>query len=136
MDEIKQEDDVKIKDKITVLIAEYNTLRAEEQHRLTVLIQCTTVAVTIMIALASWKISKPDTSGITYLFIFVALLYAVIFFLVDRNVFQESKKIREIERRVNNFAGERLLTWEAEYGWGGAYPRSKKKQRAIDGLDQ
>jgi hypothetical protein len=119
------------KDKIAVLLAEYNTLRAEEQHRLTVLIQCTT----IMVALIGLVVTYPQARGIYVLLGFTLVLYGCVYWLVDLNVFQESKKIRQLERRVNTLANEKLLTWETEYGWGGAWPRSRKALDRIDGLD-
>jgi len=123
------------KDKIAVLLTEYNTLRAEAQHRLTVLIQCSTIAVTILIALAGLAITRPDTEGIYYILLIVVMMYACVFWLVDLNLLEETKRIRELERRVNDIAGERLLIWETDFGWGGAWPRSRKTLRKLDGID-
>jgi hypothetical protein len=122
------------RDKIAVLLAEYNTLRSEEQHRLSVLIQCTAIAITVLSGLVGLRIYRPETQGVYFFMGLTLLFYGVVYLLVDINVFQESKKIRQLERRINALAKTRLLTWEVECGWGGAWPRPRKMRDRIDGI--
>jgi hypothetical protein len=106
------------RDRILVLLAEYNTLRTECQHRLTLLMQWTGIAITVIVGLLGFAISNVQLSGLYYLTGAVFFLYAVLVIVIGINVAQLAKRVRELEKQINDVAGERLLRWETDYAWG------------------
>jgi hypothetical protein len=94
------------KQKITVLLAEYNTLRTE---------------VTVFMAAVGIGFSKafevaPWAPGII-------IVVAVWFFIRtfnwnEGNTRAYTRRLRVIERDINRCCGEKLLMWESEQGWG------------------
>ena len=113
--------------KISILIAEYNSLRSETVTRTGHGFQIAGFSIT---ALSIW--AAEETSGRTWL-----ALTAIIFLLVAsgwftfREIAKANRRIREIELDVNDRAGEDLLVWEnlwdgwATGFWGLASPRSR-----------
>ena len=126
---------------ISALLAEYNTLRTECQHRLTILIQSSLAGIAALSVVIGWRFTSNETGVQLYWASFIVVLYAAVLVLVDLNVRDITKRIRQIERQVNRLnGGKALLVWETKYGWGGAYPRSHKRlekiDRALDALDE
>src|ERR1051325_1318886 len=100
--------------KISILIAEYNSLRSETVTRTGHGFQIAGFSIT---ALSIW--AAEETSGRTWL-----ALTAIIFLLVAsgwftfREIAKANRRIREIELDVNDRAGEDLLIWENLWdGW-------------------
>ena len=115
--------------KISILIAEYNSLRSETVTRTGHGFQIAGFSIT---ALSIW--AAEETSGRTWL-----ALTAIIFLLVAsgwftfREIAKANRRIREIELDVNDRAGEDLLIWENLWDgwatgiWGRASPHSRAK---------
>jgi hypothetical protein len=120
------------RDKILILLAEYNTLRTECQHRLTLFIQSTGIAITVVVGLVGVAITNAQFPALYYLGGGALLLYAVLVALIDINVAQLAKRVVELEGQINGIAGERLLKWETEYGWGRALFPSRYFRRKAD----
>jgi hypothetical protein len=120
------------RDRILILLAEYNTLRIECQHRLTLFIQSTGIALTVVIGLVGVAITNAQLPALYYLGGGALFFYAVLVVLIDINVAQLAKRVRELEGEINKIAGERLLKWETEYGWGRALFPSRYFRRRAD----
>jgi hypothetical protein len=105
------------KDKISVLLAEYSTLRAEAQQRLTLLVQCTAIAITVLVALMGVAITQPQFPSLYYLFGVSLALYLGVVGLIHKNVYDVSTRLCELDEEINDLAGERLLKWETDQGY-------------------
>ena len=111
------EDKFGSKEKVQILLAEYNTLRAEIISR----ISSTYGAVGILIALVTFVLQQPV--GINfYTGLFIAIVGACVCgrFLAH-DCFSAARRVRELEVAINELAGEKLLLWESERG--GFYAR-------------
>jgi hypothetical protein len=103
------------KDKIQILLAEYNTLRNE-------LIARTGYGFQIgaaIAALITWLLQQEFTTGAFLGFIFViggALLFA---WVNVRDWNKAAAEVRDLEDEINNRAGEHLLTHERLSGAAG-----------------
>jgi hypothetical protein len=106
------------KDKIAVLMGEYSSLRAEVHHRLTSLLTFTGTGITVAIALVGAIIAQPTWVALYVLLVVAISLYVGFAVLMDYNVYQITKRIRELEAQINLCAGERLLKWETDHGLG------------------
>jgi hypothetical protein len=112
-----------VKDKITILLAEYNTLRQEVMAARTNVGQGAGVfAAAIMADVAfgfSYGKNNPEVA------IIVAIL-AVFYFgaLVmwnEKGTTSFTRRLREIENEINSLAGERVLVWETIHGSGNMF---------------
>lgn len=110
------EDRLSTKDKVSVSMGEYSSLRAEIHHRLTLLITFTGTGITVAIALAGAIIAKPTWVALYVLLLVAIGLYVGFAVLMDFNIYQVTKRVRDLEAQINLFAGERLLTWETDHG--------------------
>jgi hypothetical protein len=98
------------RDKIDILMKEYDTLRAEILHR-----SNTRFAfVGLFGALATYALFKTDTHTVlTPALIIIAAIF--LFFLwihIGYLIFRCSRRIAEIENQINSLADEQLLVWE------------------------
>src|ERR1051325_5965401 len=115
--------------KISILMAEYNTLRSEAVARTGHAFQIAGFCIT---ALSIW--AAEETSGKTWLALtaIIVLLVASGWFTF-REITKANRRVREIELDVNDRAGEDLLIWEnlwdgwATGFWGRASPHSRAK---------
>jgi hypothetical protein len=105
------------KDRITILLAEYSTLRAEIVSRISVAIQiaaATLLTITFILQqrLSEWRWPWWAALGVIAL---GTLTFAI---LNNRDLGRCARRIRQIEHEINSRAGEHLLVWEQI--WGGA----------------
>ncbi|HKC62849.1 MAG TPA: hypothetical protein VKB86_04395 [Pyrinomonadaceae bacterium] len=105
------------KDQIQILLHEYGTLRTEVIHRSNNLYQLLTVGGVLFV----WLMGHPiDRRFWITLGLAVPLLCSG-FWVIRRYTNKLSKRLREIEKRVNSLAGVELLVWETL--WGAAVTR-------------
>ncbi len=102
-------------EKIRILIAEYNTLRAEIIARAGHGYQMLGFGLTSIVLLLSLSANKYVTWGVTFV---VCILLPFGLWIFWRETMKEAKRIREIELDVNSRVKEDLLVWENL--WGGA----------------
>ena len=120
------------KDRIAILLTEYNTLRTEAMAVRTYVIQACSIGVPMLVGLIglffSLKISwQRYTVGATALSVLCVLIGVTIH--SDQQTRGFTKQIRELEATVNRLAGQRLLTWETDHGWGALlWPINKQEQ--------
>lgn len=110
-------------DKIWILLAEYNTLRAEVLAARSNVGQAAGIffaAIMVNFTLA-FSVAKgnPEIPIIiaTSLFLYLGFLIA----WNAKNTRSFTKRLREIEAQINDLAGDRLLLWETVHGWGGMW---------------
>jgi hypothetical protein len=120
------------KDKIQILLHEYDTLRQEILTRTRTGHQILAVAAVLFI----WIITQIMTGNPSFWFwtILVGFLAAsvaavsVAAWFTMRDIGKAAKRIRELESDINSRAGEDLLIWETRWGgavtgfWGRARP--------------
>ncbi|MGC2778219.1 MAG: hypothetical protein WA418_21540 [Bradyrhizobium sp.] len=152
-DELESDLDGKISEesklKITILLAEYNTLRSEAIARgghfyQTIAIGGTALSL-IVSASASWLTNAEKMSHV-YSQVSIALIVTavaiagvvlgVLLWLIQRDLKKCAERIQELEIDVNERAGEDLLIWENLWGgsetgyWGSARPLRRGKLSA------
>jgi hypothetical protein len=107
--------------KIPVLLAEYNTLRAEvlaARGNIALAVGLTVPVVMGLIGLSfapgigppMWMVGAITAVAVAYIGLHLAWNGA--------NTRAYTRQLRALEERINNLAGERLLTWETSQGWG------------------
>jgi hypothetical protein len=108
------------KERITILLAEYSSLRTETISRTALGFQVgavTTVAITWLLQ----QVTSPNQSFAWYFWAGVVLIIvgvAVFGALNGRDVARAAGRVRELEKEINSRAGEHLLRWEQVYGGG------------------
>lgn len=116
----------KQKEYLSVLLAEYATMRSQLVARGSSIVQIASIAVASLALAAtslSWVIiqSEKDTEGITaylftFLFVFLLALTLVMIRLNHRDVTREAAHVRHLERVINQRVGAQLLGWESNLG--------------------
>ena len=114
------------RDKIQVLLHEYDTLRTEGIYRNSAMFQLIGVGALLFCLLMQ--------QGITYrwfvsLAVFLAVMFVFSYFL-GSDITRSARRVRELERDINARAGEELLVWENRWsrgatGIGAAAPMRK-----------
>jgi hypothetical protein len=118
-------------DRIPVLIAEYNTLRAELIQRSTIYHQFFPLTTTALITLLGWVVVTGKSLCLVLLLAAIAVL---VLYVMHRRANYDTRKLGEhlrgLEERVNRLAGsdgETLLTWEAKAEMESIYnPKNRK----------
>ena len=124
------EGEVAPKDKIQILLAEYNTLRSQIISRGTSMFQTVTIGIASLGLVASQASASPWLS--TFLFVFLLLVIALLGRLINRDLHEEAEHVRKLENKINALVREPLLTWENRFGraktgwWHGLFPRTKR----------
>ena len=119
--------DEKADKKITGLLAEYNTLRAEviaAQGSITQAGQIFFAAATAIVAFAYTSSDRPWLVGAIAIVALAFLIVAWTWRWNGRNTQILTRRLREIEAEVNRLAGDEILTWETHHGWGGMFSKS------------
>ena len=121
------------KEKIDILLKEYDTLRQEILHRMNnrFLMLGITGSFLAFILLTDTSIINFSIFGFpARVVIFVFGLLALIFIWVwfGYLVGNIARQVSVLECRINEISGEDLLEWETRYGWGrwGKYLGAKK----------
>jgi hypothetical protein len=110
-------DELGLKDKVAILLKEYDTLRTEILARDSNGYQLWAGAA----AAIAWVTSRPVDWRLWILAAALTLIFLGIFAALYRDINALCKRVSTIERMVNSLAGgEELLEWETR--WGGASP--------------
>ena len=116
------------KERINILLAEYNTLRAELLQKYTAILQSVSIIAPILVGLVASLVLDPSRRPIYLLILSLLFIYAwAVWFFADRMINRIAARIRAIEGDVNGRAQERLLEWESRYGFGGLFNRQGAK---------
>lgn len=110
--------------KVRILLQEYAGLRSEIQARTNNLYQLGAAGTVLFV----WIIGRP--LGFSFWFTLATSLVVVsyLYWLIGRDVEKAATRLRELEKNINNRAGEALLVWETRWGgavtgsWGRAKP--------------
>src|SRR3954454_23500162 len=96
------------KDKIEILLHEYDSLRDEIMQRSNQMFQL----IAIGSAALTWLLSQAiDAKALTFT-VFSAAVVAVLGWMMRRDINKSASRLRGIEREANERAGEELLRWE------------------------
>ena len=125
--------------KISILLHEYDTLRAELIQRHSALLQAIGVFAAVLVGLTVVLFTKVPFTLFDSLFntLVIGVLIAIpseVFFLtvlaINHDVERAARRVREIETAVNDLVGEKLLKWESKSGYGGHMIRQLLLSRA------
>lgn len=109
--------------KIQILMAEYQTLRAEVLQRNTVLNQTLAAFGTLAVPIIAVVLSRSLIVGFALLLGAPCTVFTT-WLIVDRQTRVLAQRLREIEQEINTKAGETLLRWES--GRAGLYTNKRK----------
>jgi hypothetical protein len=118
--------------KISILLAEYSTLREEVLAARGNLAQAVGLWVPVIAAVIGASFSKKLTSHNKNIIRIIAISAAV--YLSASLIWNEvntrsfTAQLRVLEGQINELAGEPLLTWETRHGWGGMAVRDHPEQ--------
>lgn len=101
-------------EKVKILLSEYTGLRAEIIAKTGHGLQVSGFVVTAL----SFLVAQTQSWLTAYVVALIVLLVLVAGMLTIRDVARASKRIRQIELDVNHRAGDKLLVWETDWGWG------------------
>ena len=107
--------------KIPILMAEYNTLRAEVLAARANVAQAIGLTFATLMGIIGFSFSTGIKGPWWVPWAIAAIAFAYFVFTFswnEKNTRNFTRRIRAIEKDVNDRAGERLLTWETELGWG------------------
>lgn len=107
--------------KISVLLAEYNTLRAEVMAARGNVAQAVGLTVPVIMGLVGLSFSPSLGPPIWIIGAITAIAVAYLglhFMWNEANTKHFTTQLRVLEDQINTLAGERLLTWESSHGWG------------------
>jgi ABC-type transport system involved in Fe-S cluster assembly fused permease/ATPase subunit len=102
-------------DKVQALLFEYNSLRSEIMQRNSVFNQYCVISVPASVAAVSVVTSAFPPLGIVLCLVICCLLY-IVFRIIEFDTLAAAARVRELEARINEMAGERVLTWETDHG--------------------
>lgn len=110
----KYERGIDVTKNIYVIIAEYSSLRSEILTRTSNMYQLFGAGFATLL----WIFTN-SYSYSTLIVFFVGVFFFLLFYwLIERDIRKAARRIREIEREVNNRTGEQLLIWESRWGGG------------------
>jgi hypothetical protein len=104
-------------DKIQILLAEYTSLRDEVMQRDSSLNQFLIYGAISIVAIIGFMIQYPSATAasVTLLLLDGALVFFG-FKMIEFDVLRIATRLLEIEKLVNERAGEQLLVWESTHG--------------------
>jgi hypothetical protein len=100
------------RDKIQILLQEYNTLRSELVSGSNRSFQLLSVGSALFVLIVSRPLDRRFWTAIVASII--ALSYGR--FITLRDIRRLAKRVRELEHEINRRAGEELLVWESRWG--------------------
>ena len=121
-------------EKVTILMHEYDTLRAEliakNANATQIVTQATLVLIGIITAVLLAYQSFGLSSSLSIFFgttsaILCLAVVGVAYVWLDRDTVKLSGRLRQIEASVNKSAQEEILVWETQMGAGAAFPRAR-----------
>jgi hypothetical protein len=110
------DDKLVAKDKITVLLAEYNALRAQMLQRNTIVNQLFSVCGTISIAFITLLFAYAAIFGALFFILILTPFLVYIFRLNQSDMIVTALRIEEISVAINDLVGERLLRTTTQPG--------------------
>jgi len=102
-------------DKVLTLLAEYSSLRSEIMQRNSVFNQYCVISVPASVAAVSFAYTAYPPAGISLFLVICGLLY-VVFRIIEFDTLAAAARVRVLEKKLNEMAGERLVTWETDCG--------------------
>jgi hypothetical protein len=111
---------MEVRDKIIILLAEYNTLRQEVMAARTNIGQGVGIFFAAIMADIAFGFSYgKNVPEVTIIIAILAFFYiGGLVFWNEKGTTSFTRRIREIENEINNLAGERILVWETIHGSG------------------
>jgi hypothetical protein len=110
--------------KVPILLAEYNTLRAEVLAARGNAGQAAGIFSATFMANIAFANSSANTGPWWVPWAIgaaIAVYFCVLIGWNEKNTRGFTHRLREIEPEINDLAGDRLLVWETDYGWGGMF---------------
>jgi protein-S-isoprenylcysteine O-methyltransferase Ste14 len=108
--------------KVSILIAEYNALRAETLAARSYVAQAIGITAAVLMGVIAFTFST-NFSGpkwAPWSMAAVALAYLALTVVWNEiNTRRFTSRLRALETDINARAGEQLLAWETKFGWGG-----------------
>lgn len=116
---MQDKDKFTIKEKVAVLLAEYNTLRQEVMAARANLGQAIGIFSAAMMTNLTLALGFAKDSATPW----IVMIFGVLYFLFlwiwnEKNTDSFTRRLRELEREINSVAGEPLMLWETIHGWG------------------
>jgi hypothetical protein len=100
------------KERLQVLLAEYNTLRAEILTRTSNGFQVTSIIAGLVAILLQWPIGLRFWMGVTL----GLVLYICSLWIILSATAKLAARLRALEIIINTLVGKELLMWERNYG--------------------
>jgi hypothetical protein len=109
------------KDELTVLLAEYNTMRTEVIAARTYVGQTLAIGAVAVSGLGAGLLSRdaPFKGVLLGALLGVIIVVGLVCWLNHRGTSSFTRRIRTLEAEINRIVGKRLLVWETDHGWGG-----------------
>ena len=113
------------KDKVQILLHEYDTLRTELIHRGNNMYQLVAVAGAIVV----WLVSRVLDARFWILLVLAGVVVSIFSWFIYRDMTKAAERVRQLEKDINKRAREELLIWETQWGgavtgyWGQAKPK-------------
>ena len=102
-------------DKVLTLLSEYSSLRSEIMQRNSVFNQYCVISVPASVAAVSFAYTAYPPAGIILFLVICSLLY-VVFRIIEFDTLAAAARVRWLEKKLNEMAGEKLVTWETDSG--------------------
>jgi hypothetical protein len=102
-------------DKVLTLLSEYSSLRSEIMQRNSVFNQYCVISVPASVAAVSFAYTAFPPAGII-LFLVIGILLYVVFRIIEFDTLAAATRVRWLEKKLNEMAGEQLVTWETDCG--------------------
>jgi hypothetical protein len=100
------------KERLQVLLAEYNTLRSEILTRTSNGFQVTSISAGLIAILLQWPLGVRLWMGLTL----GVVLCACCLWIILSATAKLAARLRALEQIINDLVEEELLTWERSYG--------------------
>src|SRR5437870_2602136 len=104
----KQPESLSEKDKIQILLQEYNSLRAELLLGHNKMFQLLSLGGALFVLI----ISRPLDARFWTAVVAALVVISYVSFTIMRDILRLAKRVRELEVDINRRAGEELLIWE------------------------
>ena len=120
--------------RISILLEEYKTLRAEVLAARGYVFQGITITIPAVIAIFgfSFSTSVQWAQWVIWLITGALALFVVVTIVGNEiNTRKFTSRLRFLESEINRRAGERLLIWETEQGWGSLVIRRENPHSEV-----
>ena len=109
--------------KITILLSEYNTLRAEVLTARTAVAQVIGLGIPVFTTLLGLGIYYNSRVWWIILLTILGVAWYVYYTLTwnEMNTRSYTARLRNIEQKINKLADEPIMIWETMHGWGSVF---------------